>query len=204
MKILQEGDKGRAICDRCAGIVATTFVRRDVPFSDGSGLAKNILVGACDTCGQTVSIPAQSTPAIGRARKETATSIEANLPAIYLDVLDCAVRAVDSRASTDFRRMLVTYFVHKAAGSAREARRLQSLHREAAKRFPERRGLARRRLSMKVSARMNEEFEALQERTALSTTELLKSVVVGIQDRILEQPEAALLEELRTLSVIAA
>ncbi|WP_408601591.1 hypothetical protein [Pseudomonas sp. PLMAX] len=64
MKLYQEGDKSRAICGHCETVVATTFMCRDVPFSDGKGIAKAILVGVCDTCSQVVSIPAQSTPAI--------------------------------------------------------------------------------------------------------------------------------------------
>ncbi len=79
MKIFQEGDKSKAFCTHCANAMGTTFVRRDVPFSDGKGLAKNILVGTCDTCGMTVSIPAQSTPAISLARKQDPGSIEVNL-----------------------------------------------------------------------------------------------------------------------------
>ncbi len=67
MKLFLEGDKSKAICERCAAIVQTTFVRRDVPFSDGSGLAKNILVGSCNECGDVLAIPAQSTAAISRA-----------------------------------------------------------------------------------------------------------------------------------------
>lgn len=79
MKIFQDGDNSQAFCSHCSDLVSTTFVRRDVPFSDGKGLAKSILVGACITCGQTVSIPAQSTPAISKARKEAGESIEVNL-----------------------------------------------------------------------------------------------------------------------------
>lgn len=70
MKLFLEGDKSKAICDRCAGVVQTTFERRDVPFSNGSGIAKNILVGVCTVCDDVVAIPAQSTPAISRAGKE--------------------------------------------------------------------------------------------------------------------------------------
>lgn len=64
MKPYQEGDTGRAICGHCEKLVTTTFMRRDVSFSDGKGVAKAILVGVCDTCSQVVSLPAQSTPAI--------------------------------------------------------------------------------------------------------------------------------------------
>ena len=127
MKIYQEGDKGKAFCADCSALVSTTFLRRDVPFSDGQGLAKHILVAACDACGQTVAVPAQSTPAISKARKEAAVSIEVSLPAIYLDVLDCAAFTIDHQASTDFRKTLLSFFVHKAAHDARAAKRLRAL-----------------------------------------------------------------------------
>lgn len=64
MKIFQEGDRSNAICGHCEKVVRTTFMRRDVPVSEGKGIAKAILVGVCDTCSCVVSLPAQSTPAI--------------------------------------------------------------------------------------------------------------------------------------------
>jgi hypothetical protein len=64
---ISEGDKSKAICSHCKKMVSTTFAYRDVPFSDGSGVVKNILVGVCDHCDLVVSIPAQSTPAISMA-----------------------------------------------------------------------------------------------------------------------------------------
>ncbi|WP_156516805.1 hypothetical protein [Paraburkholderia caribensis] len=64
-----EGDKGKAICASCNAIVPTTFLRRDVPFSDKSGKVANLLVSVCDICGATVAIPAQSVPAIKKARE---------------------------------------------------------------------------------------------------------------------------------------
>lgn len=69
MKLFLDGDCSKALCSHCAKVVKTVFVRRDVPFSDGEGMAKNILVGVCDVCNAVVSIPAQSTPAIAEARK---------------------------------------------------------------------------------------------------------------------------------------
>ena len=203
MKIFQEGDQSKAVCSHCASVVATTFLRRDVPFNDGSAVAKNILVGVCDVCGTTVSIPAQSTPAISKARKEATESIEANLPAIYLDVLDYAVHTIDHRASTDFRRVLLSYFLHRAASDAQLAGKLKAMHSKALLRFPEHRGIARRRLSMKVPARINEDLQSLVRRTELNTTELLKSVVFGIQDDVLNAPKAKLIEELQVLAAIS-
>ncbi len=64
----REGDKSKAICSHCGKVGGTTFVRRDVSFSDSSKrVAKNILVAVCDVCGQVVGIPPESMPAIREA-----------------------------------------------------------------------------------------------------------------------------------------
>lgn len=70
MKNFKVGDKSKAICQDCKSLVDTTFKLRDVPFSDGSGVVKNILTGVCDQCGRIVSIPHQSTTTIKRSFKE--------------------------------------------------------------------------------------------------------------------------------------
>jgi len=67
MKLYLEGEKGKALCET-DGRVSTTFRYRDVPFSDGSGVAQRILAGVCDRCGKVVSIPSQSTQSIAGRR----------------------------------------------------------------------------------------------------------------------------------------
>ncbi|MCS3509781.1 hypothetical protein [Achromobacter sp. JUb104] len=204
MRIFQEGDRSQAFCRDCAALVSTTFVRRDVPFSDGSGAVKGLLIGACDSCGATVSIPAQSTPAISKARKQALESIETNLPAIYVDILDYIVHTIDHRASTDFRRVLLTYFMHKAANDAQAPEMLRQTFQRALEAFPERRGAARRRLSMKVPARVTEDLRRLEASTLLNKTDLIKSVVFDMRDKVLDKPRPGLIEELRILSAISA
>jgi hypothetical protein len=86
MIIFQDGGKSRAFCTYCADVVDTTFRHRDVPFSDGSGLARTILVGGCDSCQKTVAIPAQSTPSIASARKALACSTAPSVRAMRKDV----------------------------------------------------------------------------------------------------------------------
>ncbi|WP_416760548.1 hypothetical protein ACNI65_00225 [Roseateles sp. So40a] len=204
MKIFHEGDRGKAFCTDCEDVVTTTYARRDVPFSDGRGHARNLLVGVCDRCGTTVAIPAQAMSAIAKARKAVTQAIEVKLPASYIDVLDHAVHRIDSEASTDFRRALLTYFVHKAAMDERAATVLRLSHRKAVERFPEERGIARRRISMKVPPRVTEDFRRLEASTELNTTELLKSVVFLIQQRVLDDPKPRLIGELQALSAIWA
>jgi hypothetical protein len=73
MKFHMPGEKGKAICES-EGRVSTTYCYRDVPFSDGSGVAKKILVGVCDRCGRVVAIPPQSTPSIRTVNSLLATA----------------------------------------------------------------------------------------------------------------------------------
>lgn len=63
MKKLVVGDKSKALCS-CCGLVNTTFQNRDFALEESKKVVPNILVGVCDKCNQTVSIPHQSTPII--------------------------------------------------------------------------------------------------------------------------------------------
>ena len=203
MKLLRDGDRERAICFHCGEIRPTTYRRRDVPFSDGSGVVSNILVGTCDVCDAVIALPPQSTPAIAAARKEQARPIEAQLPALCIDTLDLAAHAFTPLSSTDFRKILVTYFVHRAAQDPRGGEKLLAAHRKAAIEFPEQRGAPRRRLSMKVSPQIDAELRALMAQTALSVTETLKSLVFEIHADVLLKPRPALMKALRDLAAVA-
>lgn len=71
MKLLNAGDKSKAICHHCGTLVTTTLRLCDVPFSNVSSVVKDILAGVCDQCDRVVSTPAQSTPAIKAAREKS-------------------------------------------------------------------------------------------------------------------------------------
>ena len=103
MEFFKEGDKSKAICCDCGEIVQTTMHYRDVPFDDGSAIAKDILVGTCDQCLTVVSIPAQSTPAIAKAKKQVQTSIETKVPAVFVDRIEWLAAAL-SHSDPQHRR----------------------------------------------------------------------------------------------------
>lgn len=63
MKFINEWDKGKAICSSCV-LTTTTYLLRNLDFSDKSWVAKDILSGVCDTCNQVITIPSQSTEKI--------------------------------------------------------------------------------------------------------------------------------------------
>jgi hypothetical protein len=203
MKLHYPGEKSRAVCGT-DGLVSTTFAYRDVPFSDGSGVAKQVLVGVCDRCGEVVSIPPQSTPAIGAARDKADVSIEAMLPAMYVDALDLACYRIDPGVSRDFRKRLLMYYVHRYASGKMSPRSIAkitnnvgvALHKGAP-------SAVRRRLSMKVSPAMSRSVEKLLAATKLTKTELFKSLVVQIEEEIVEPRRPANLEELQALASVA-
>jgi hypothetical protein len=203
-KLYEEGEKSKAICSSCQQLVTSTFARRDVPFSDGNGEVKNILVSVCDLCDQVVAIPAQSTPAIREARQKVVKPIEAQLPAIYLDMLDLAAFTIDSTNSTEFRKVLMVFYLHRFASGEYPRERLLKAHRTAVERFKEERGAARRRLSMKVSLRIADDIKTLVDNTSMSQTEVIKSVIYQIQTDVVEARKPALLKELSALSAISA
>ncbi|WP_166365889.1 hypothetical protein [Pseudomonas akapageensis] len=202
MKFYQEGDHGKALCTHCKKPVTTTFLRRDVPFSDGKGMAKAILVGVCDTCSQVVSIPAQSTPAIRDARQKELIAIDANLPAVYIDMLDMAIHTIDQSGSSQMRKVILAFFFNRLARDTAAKALLQLAHKDAQDRFMEPRGVCRRRLSMKVSPRIANDLNALINNTHMNQTELLKSVIYQIQNDVVASPDPALLKELGELSAI--
>jgi hypothetical protein len=204
MKLYEEGDKSKAVCSHCKQLGSTTFQRRDVPFSDGKGEVKNILAAVCDTCDRVVAVPAQSTPAIRETRQKEVRPIEAQLPAIYLDILDLAAYMIDSASSTEFRKVLMMLYLHRFASGEYPRARLVNAHRSATERFQERRGAARRRLSMKVTPRIAEDLKTLMQQTTLSQTEVIKSVIYQIQTDVIETQKPALLKELGALSIIYA
>lgn len=203
MKLFIKGDKSKALCEKC-GLVSTTFDYRDVPFSDGSGVASDILVAECDVCHRVVAIPAQSTPAIRGARPRATRSIEAMLPSVYLETLDLACYKIDSDVSLSFRKPLLIFYIHQFAIGNMAVKRLQKAHALANEWFPKRSSGLRKRLSIKVSAAMDDEFGQIQTKTKLSKTELLKSLVFEIKSDVLDSGKSARVEELRTFAAMAS
>nr|BFD40151.1 hypothetical protein FFPRI1PSEUD_16500 [Pseudomonas sp. FFPRI_1] len=202
MKLYLQGDRGKALCEHCQQVVGITYSRRDVPFSDGNGQAREILVGVCDLCATVVAIPPQSTPAIKEARKQSLTSIEARLPAVYLDVLDAAMHSVAADAGVQMRKLFFSYYFSAPTGPC-----LERVHHGFAAYLAEQaeaRQLpavyAMKRLSLKVNHYVAEDFARLLEATRMTQTELLKSLIAQIRLDVLEGGNPAVIADLRQLA----
>lgn len=204
MKLYNLGDKSRGICE-ADGQVSTTFAYRDVPFSDGPGLARKILVGVCDVCGKVVSIPPQATLTIKAARKSADVSIEAMLPSVYLDALDLACLRIDPRATLEFRKRLLIYYLHRSSRSKAAIQRLAKATQKMDQVFRVSKPAGeKRRLSMKVSPAMSRTLEYLIGETNLTKTDLIKGSVVQIREDIVEPRRPVRLDELQTLAAVTS
>jgi hypothetical protein len=68
-KKYKEGQKSKSICFQCEKKVATTFKVRSIPSTENNFKILNLLVGACDNCNSTISIPQQSVDQIKQSKK---------------------------------------------------------------------------------------------------------------------------------------
>ena len=122
MKIFKVGESQTAICESCRSLESATFTLRDVPFSDGSGTVKNVLVGVCDRCDEVCILPHQSTPMVKRQLEAQRKPIESRLPAHMLDILNMASSEIGG--STDFVPHLMKYYIHRLAADEKAAAKI--------------------------------------------------------------------------------
>jgi hypothetical protein len=193
MNILRVGDQEKGACEKCAAFVTVTYCLRDVPFSDGSGLVSNVLVGVCDTCDQVCVLPQQSTPVVKRAMDRQRKPIESRVPAHMVDILNLA--SAEIGCGTEFVPYLVKYYVHAMASQKMSASRLpQYLGSELAK------GKAQKRLSLK-GQHIVEDVGALKALTHIeSTSDLIRGVILKINDDIVQNKRQKPLNELRGIA----
>lgn len=197
MKILKEGDTKKVACESCGSFQNATFKLRDVPFSDGSGLVKNVLVGVCNTCDSAAVVPHQSTPAIKKQLDKQRKAVEGRVPSHLIDILNLASDKLG--AQTDFVPNLIKYYIHTLSKDAAATMELSILLKsDLAK------GRANKRISLK-GRNIAEEVELVKASAQIgSTTELLKSVVLKINEEILVNKRQDRIRELETLVAVIA
>lgn len=193
MKILKVGGKGKAACDECAAFVSVSYKLKDVPFSDGSGIVKSVLVGVCDKCDSVCVLPHQSTPAVKHELEKQRQSVEARIPAHMLDILNLAATEVGS--STSFAQSMMKYYIHAMVNNKISTKKLaEYLKSDLAK------GKSEKRISLK-GHHVHDEITELKAQTQLdSNSRLIKSVILKINDDILQKKRSKPLSELRGIA----
>lgn len=184
MKILKVGDTKKAACNNCKSFQDITFQLRDTPFNDGSGVVKNVLVGVCNSCDSVVVLPHQSTPAVKKQLVKQRKSLESRVPAHMVDILNLASDKLGG--GIEFVPNIMKYYIHALSNNEISSNNISRyLNTDLAK------GVAQKRISLK-GRHLEEELTLLKEKIEVeSTTDLLKIVVLKINDDLLvnERPK---------------
>ena len=197
MKIFKAGDSQKAVCESCKSLESATFKLRNVPFSDGSGVVKNVLVGVCDQCDEVSILPHQSTPIIKKQLEAQRKPIESRLPAHMLDILNLA--SIEIGGSIDFVPYLMKFYIHRLASDKKAASKITAfLASELVS------GKAEKRLSLK-GRKIYQEVNTIKATTHIeSTTDLIKSIILKINEDLLVKKKAGPIEQLRSIAAAVA
>ncbi|MGN7715111.1 hypothetical protein [Agrobacterium radiobacter] len=209
MKLYQPGDTSKAICPHCGKLVGTTFAYKDVPFDDGAGMVKDILVAVCDECATVVAIPAQSTPAIRRAREVADIPLEVSIPAPEVEILDAAAYRIDPSATTRFRKTLFAFYLQRLRQDAGDPDRLRrkfeawnATRTEQRKHLKTKIRVPNRRLSFRISPRTDHDVKWLMQTSGLSKTDMVRSVVMEIEKDLLGAKASRDLKHLQDIAAV--
>lgn len=198
MKIFKVGEKSKGICDKCKSLVPTTFSICSVPLSTGKGVVDDILAATCDHCDHVVSIPQQSAPRIKESLNTKKHSIEARLPRHLLDVLLLASDSFDMGNPELLKDSLIRYYIGVAES---DKTMIKNIKKYSQSDFAKGSGF---RLSLKVNDTIFECFEHLREKTSLNKTQILKGIILQINEDILQKPLKKRLNELQKVLLAAA
>lgn len=197
MKIYKVGDSQQAICEQCLALTEAEFKLRDVPFSDNSGMVKNVLVGVCRLCDTVTILPHQSVPAVKQQLETQRKAIESRLPAHMLDILNLACYKLGGNA--DFVPNLVKFYIHSLCTKTIPIKGIHHyLLNDLAK------GKAQKRLSLK-GRRIASEINQLKALTNISsTTDIMKIVVLKINDDLFVHPNPGTIQTLKNIVAAVA
>jgi hypothetical protein len=192
MKIVKVGDTQKAACHQCSRFEKVTYKLRDVPFSDGKGLVKNVLVGVCDCCNSVAVLPHQSTPVVRNQLETQRRSLESRVPAHMVDILNLA--SMEISGTTEFVPGLMKFYIHSLSTNDISSRGLSKyLGSELAK------GKSQKRISIK-GRHVAIEFGQLKQITKInSTTDLMKGVVLKINDDVLVNKNPKTIKALKNI-----
>lgn len=197
MKIYTEGEKSKGICQVCKKLVPTTFKVSSVALSSGKGNVDDILVAKCDHCDHVVAIPQQSSPRI----KEVLTkkhSIEVRLPIHLRDILILASNQFHMGAPEQLKDSLVRYYIALADEDKQIS---QSIKKLSESEFAKGSGY---RLSLKINEAIHEHFSNLMKQTKLNKTQLLKGLILQINEDVLQKPVKKRIHELERVMIASA
>lgn len=198
MKIYTEGEKSKGLCEVCKKLVPTTFKVSSVTLSSGKGKVDDILAAKCDHCDHIVSIPQQSSPRIKEVLSNKKHSIEVRLPIHLLDILILASDQFKMGAPDQLKDSLVRYYIALADTDKAISKKVKKFSESE---FAKGSGY---RLSFKVNQAIYERFIHLMVQTKLNKTQLLKGLILQINEDVLQKPQKKIINDLAKVMFASA
>ncbi len=167
-KVLKEHDKGSAACPKCREMAKTTYLYRDISLTSPKIRVRRVLVGVCDVCHRTLTVPWQSNERIqsavrvARGRAETSGRIEARVPSDLYECLRLIAARLEARDEA-FAHVMLRFYLSQLSRSAKFAGRVRRLSvvREGSR--------ASQRVSLRVSGKLYD--QALKQAQAQGVTD---------------------------------
>lgn len=167
-RVLQEHDTGSAACPKCRKLTATTYRYRDFSLASPKVRVRHVLVGVCDQCKTTVTVPwqsnerIQSAARIAQGRAETAGRIEARVPSDLYERLRLIATRLEARDEA-FAHVMLRFYLSQLSRSPKFANRVRRLSvvREGSR--------ASQRVSLRVSGKLYD--QALKQAQACGVTD---------------------------------
>ncbi len=126
MKILREGDREKGLCPACETSRTIRYEYQSVHLEATDVDVDDVLVGSCEVCSETVSIPPQSTPRLREARRSKHHTLEARIPRHLDDVVFLIAADLDIPAAA-LRGTLLRYYMNELSADPKVARRIGKL-----------------------------------------------------------------------------
>ena len=197
MKIYMEGEKSKGLCQTCKKQVPTTFRVSSVKRSSGKGRVDDILAARCDHCDHVVAIPQQSSPRIEEVLRKK-YSIEVRLPIHLRDILILACSHLQAGGGDQLKDSLVRYYIALADDNKQLSQRIKKFSDSDFAKG------SSYRLSLKISESIYKHFLNLMKQTKLSKTQLLKGLILQINEDVLQKPAKKRIHELQRIMMASA
>lgn len=183
-RVLKEHDTGSAACPQCRRLTTMTYRYRDMNLASPKVRVRRVLVGVCDQCHKTVTVPWQSNERIqaatksAQARVETAGRIEARVPSELYERLRLIAARLGARDEA-FAHVMLRFYLSQLSRSAPLAHRVRRLGvvREGSR--------ASQRVSLRVSGKLYD--QALKQAQACGVTDqstLVRGVIAAAYEDV--------------------
>lgn len=194
MKFYFKGDRSKAICKNC-GLSSTTFDYRDMILSDSGKCIKNILVGICDKCDSTVSIPAQATPDINKAVEPKIIPLEFLISSVFIEVLNLVCFSVSQSCSKEVIKSVLFYYIKRCL----DMKDIEDIEEDSLFKKEKVFKMPKKRISMKVSLTFSNCFNDLSMKLKMNKTDTFKFIIDTMKKDIINNNDALIRKELEKI-----